>query len=731
MMNSKNLLVELLVEELPPKALRKLGEAFASVLSDQLRAQGLVDERATVTPYASPRRLAVHITDVLGRALDKPVSQKLMPVSVGLDAGGQPTPALLKRLGALGADASAVPGLKRAVDGKAEALFFESIAPGATLAEGLQKALDEAIAKLPIPKLMSYQLESGCEQPGWTSVSFVRPAHGLMVLHGTEVVFSQALGLTAGNTTQGHRFEALKSPVVLAEADAYAHTLAQDGAVIASFDERRTEIVRQLAAAAERVGDGCKPIDDDALLDEVTALVERPNVLVCEFEPQFLDVPQECLILTMKANQKYFPLVDTQGKLTNQFLVVSNISPGDASAVVGGNERVVRPRLADAKFFFDQDRKKTLLSRVEGLDKVVYHNKLGTQGERVQRVRAIAKAIGQQLGGDVLAQSADTAAQLAKTDLLTDMVGEFPELQGIMGGYYARHDGLTEEVAFAIEDHYKPRFAGDELPRNMTGVVVALADKLETLVGMFGIGNLPTGDKDPFALRRHALGVIRMLAEKDLPLDLFALIDIAWTQMQQISSSGPLPSEKPKGSSATLTVAFALEGSTPSLLTDFIYDRLAGSLREQGFSAQEVDAVMALRPQRLAEVSQRLNAVRAFAALPEASALAAANKRIGNILKKSEGEGNAVQEGLLVEAAEKALFAAMQSTVPAADQQFEAGDYTASLQTLAALRAPVDAFFDGVMVNADDAALKANRLGLLKQLHEAMNRVADLSRLAS
>ena len=446
---------------------------------------------------------------------------------------------------------------------------------------------------------------------------------------------------------------------------------------------------------------------DEALLDEVTALVERPNVLTCSFEEQFLAVPQECLILTMKANQKYFPLVDNQGKLTNRFLVVSNISPDDASAVVQGNERVVRPRLADAKFFFDQDRKKTLASRVEGLGKVVYHNKLGTQGERVERVRAIARAIGQQLGGEVLAQSADTAAQLAKSDLLTDMVGEFPELQGIMGGYYARHDSLSEDIAFAIEDHYKPRFAGDELPRCMTGLVVALADKLETLVGMFGIGNLPTGDKDPFALRRHALGVIRMLIEKDLPLNLADAVAIA------------VPAFGDKITDAS------------SALIDFIYDRLAGSLREQGFSAQEVDAVMALRPQRLAEVSQRLNAVRAFAALPEAPALAAANKRIGNILKKSEGEGAAVDVGLFVETAEKDLYAAMQTTVPAANAQFDAGDYTASLQALAALRTPVDAFFDGVMVNADDPKLKANRLGLLKSLHEAMNRVADLSRLAS
>lgn len=706
-MTAQNLLVELFVEELPPKALKKLGDAFATVLGDQLKAQGLAPADAVVTAFASPRRLAAHVTGVLARAADKAVSQKLMPVSVGLDANGQPTPALLKRLIALGTDATAVPTLKRAPDGKAEALFHDSIAPGAELATGLQKALDEAIAKLPIPKVMSYQLETDCELPGWSSVNFVRPAHGLVALHGGSVVPVKALGLTARHTTQGHRFEAAVSPVVLKDADSYAATLAKDGAVIASFAERKAEIVRQLAAAAAKVGGGCHPIDDDALLDEVTALVERPNVLVCEFETQFLDVPQECLILTMKANQKYFPLLEEQGKLTHRFLVVSNISPSDPSAVIGGNERVVRPRLADAKFFFDQDRKKTLASRVEGLGKVVYHNKLGTQGERMERVRTIARAIGQQLGGEVLAQQADTAAQLAKTDLLTDMVGEFPELQGIMGGYYARHDGLTEDIAFAIEDHYRPRFAGDELPRNMTGVVVALADKLETLVGMFGIGNLPTGDKDPFALRRHALGVVRMLVEKNLPIDLSALLQSA------VPAFGPLIADP------------------SAALSDFIYDRLAGGLREQGYSAQEVDAVLALRPSRLGEVARRLQAVRAFAALPEAPALAAANKRIANILKKAEGEGAPVQEALLVEAAEKGLSAAMQTTVPAANAKFDAEDYTGSLQALAALRAPVDAFFDGVMVNADDPALKANRLGLLRELNHAMNRVADLSRLAT
>lgn len=700
-MSNHNLLVELFVEELPPKALNKLGVAFADTLLQSLKAQGLAADDAMVTPFASPRRLAAHMTHVAAQAADKPMSQKLMPASVGLDANGNATPALLKKLAALGADESAVAGLKREHDGKAEILFLDIVMPGAKLADGLQKALDEAIAKLPIPKVMTYQLDDG-----WSNVNFVRPAHGLVALHGEDVVPVATLGLASSNVTQGHRFEAIRHPVMLKDADSYDAQLQAEGAVIPGFAARRAEIVRQLTEAAAK--QGLKPIDDDALLDEVTALVERPNVLLCQFEQKFLEVPQECLILTMKANQKYFPLLDASGKLTNRFLIVSNIRPVDPSAVIGGNERVVRPRLADAKFFFDQDRKKTLESRVPGLDKVVYHNKLGTQGERMQRVRAIARSIAQQLGGDALAAAADQAAQLAKTDLLTDMVGEFPELQGIMGGYYARHDGLSTEIADAIEDHYKPRFAGDELPRNQVGICVALADKLETLVGLFGIGEKPTGDKDPFALRRHALGVIRILIDKQLPLSLDNLL-------QQAASVFGGKIEDP---------------TTP--LTDFILERLAGNLREQGYTPQEVDAVIALRPQVLADIAQRLEAVRAFSALPEAASLAAANKRVGNILKKAEGIVEAkVNAALLHEAAEAALHQALSTVAPQADAAFEQGNYTASLQALAALKAPVDAFFDGVMVNAEDPALRANRLGLLAMLHAAMNRVADLSRLAA
>lgn len=702
-----NLLVELFVEELPPKALNKLGQAFSTTLFDTLKAQGLIAADSIVTAYASPRRLAAHITQVAAKAADKAVAQKLMPVSVGLDADGNPTPALQKKLAALGVDASAdasvISQLKREHDGKAEVLFLDLTVAGATLAEGLQKALDEAIAKLPIPKVMSYQL-----QDGWSNVHFVRPAHGLVALHGDSIVPIGALGLTATNQTQGHRFEASQNPVVLRDADSYASQLQEEGAVIPGFKERRDEIVRQLEAAASKLN--LRPIEDEALLDEVTALVERPNVLVGQFEQEFLAVPQECLILTMKANQKYFPLLNAQGKLTNQFLIVSNISPADASAVIGGNERVVRPRLADAKFFFEQDRKKTLESRIPSLAKVVYHNKLGSQGERIARVSAIATLIATALQDEKLAAQSAQAAQLAKADLITDMVGEFPELQGIMGRYYAQHEGLSDDIAYAIEDHYRPRFAGDELPRNRVGLVVALADKLETLVGMFSIGEKPTGEKDPFALRRHAIGILRILNDDSIDLGLDTLLQQALSVFHHEFDHA--------------AVLQALE--------EFIFDRLASNLRENGYSAQEVDAVLALKPQLIADILQRLAAVRAFAALAEAPSLAAANKRVGNILKKSESAiETSINPALLQEDAEKALAQALSVVQPQAQQAFASGDYTASLKTLAALKAPVDAFFDSVMVNADDPALKANRLALLATLHQAMNQVADLSRLAA
>jgi glycyl-tRNA synthetase beta chain len=755
-MTTQNLLVELFVEELPPKALKKLGEAFAEGVFSGLEINDFLEPTSVKTVFATPRRLAVHITDVRAVSQPRPQSPKtLMPASVGLDQEGKPTAPLLKKLRSMYHDDVDIDWLmsERVVQeeegGKQVLKHLEGLAAGSPLFIRLEGAIEESLEKLPIPKMMAYQLHENCEQPGWTTVHFVRPAHGLLILHGDLPLDVIVLGLKATNKTCGHRFEAeTKGLIEIVNADSYAQQLRDEGAVIVSFAERRSEIVCQLQAAAVPLG--LKPIEDDALLDEVTALVERPNVLVGTFEEAFLEVPQECLILTMKANQKYFPLLDTAGKLTNKFLIVSNISPADASAVIQGNERVVRPRLADAKFFYDQDRKRPLDSRVLGLAKVVYHNKLGTQGERVSRVQSIARAIGEQIGGEIyglmLSALADKAALLAKADLLTDMVGEFPELQGIMGRYYAQHDGLGDDIAFAIEDHYKPRFAGDELPRGDVGVCVALADKLETLVGMFSIGEKPTGDKDPFALRRHALGIIRLLVESKLQVSLDWLLQVSlmahgdvglkksWSQKMHEMRLAELQTKELPGLQVVATgyEERVIPPNTKQDVFDFIFERFAGLLRDQGFSANEVDAVLSLRPPVLADIPKRLDAVRGFAALPEAPALAAANKRVGNILKKAEGEvGDAPDPARCVEEAEQNLVYELAAIGLDADADFEAGEYAASLQKLAALKAPVDAFFDHVMVNADDPVLKANRLALLNQLHRTMNRVADISRLAA
>lgn len=729
----QNLLIELLVEELPPKSLRLIGHSFAEVLTNHLKAQDLASKDAVMTIYTTPRRLAVHLTNVLSQAADKSVLHKLMPVSVGLDNEGQATMALRNKLANLGADTSVVPQLKRSMAGKTEMLFLDHVVPGVFLVEGLQKALDETIAQLPIPKVMTYQLADG-----WQSVNFVRPAHRLIALHGDEIVPVSVLGLAAKNLTQGHRFEATANPIAIKNADSYAQQLLAEGAVTVSFDARRSEIASQLATVAS--GADLKPIEDDALLDEVTALVERPNILIGEFEPEFLDVPQECLILTMKANQKFFPMLHADGKLANKFLVVSNIRPMDASLVIGGNERVVRSRLADAKFFFDQDRKKTLAERLPGMDKVIYHNKIGTQGLRIEYVRAITNGIAQQLGGEELAVQADQAATLAKADLLTEMVGEFPELQGIMGRYYAQDEDLGDDIAFAIEDHYKPRFAGDELPRNQTAICVALADKLETLVSMFGIGQIPTGDKDPFALRRHALGIIRILTEKDLPLGIGTLISHAIQAIEDVNNHSQWVQRytenlQDSGKKVKFVGGYGSRPVTAEVaaqLLAFIYERLAGSLREQGYSAQEVEAVLILHPQNFSDVSGRIAAVRVFMGLPEAKSLAAANKRVSNILKKVAVETRwEVDVAMLQESAELALYQALVEMLPKTNEAFMAGDYTTCLQMLAALKSPVDTFFDNVMVNTENHQLRNNRLALLAQLQQAMNRVADISKLAT
>ena len=709
-----SLLIELNTEELPPKALRALSDAFAAGIDKGLRARELLEPSSQATAYGAPRRLAVHISQVRAAAPDQPFRQKLMPRAVALDESGKPTPALRKKLASIGREALADrwpgpadaadtnPDADRLVleqDGKTEAMFLTGVAAGSSLQASLQAALDEALARLPIPKMMSYQLADGR-----TTVQFARPAHRLVALHGSHVVSVSALGLTAGNRTFGHRFHA-PGELTIGSADGYAQQMHDEGKVIVSFDARQQRIAERVtAAAAQRGAQALMPTD---LLEEVTALVEWPVVYESGFEEAFLEVPPECLILTMQQNQKYFALKSATGRLLNRFLLVSHIETADASAIVGGNARVVRARLADARFFYDQDRRQSLASRIPGLASVVYHNRLGSQLERVERITGIAVDIAKALGTDPT--HVERAARLAKADLRTLMVGEFPELQGTMGTYYARHDNEPADVSAAIEEHYRPRFAGDALPATPTGTCVALADKLETLVGLFGIGERPTGDKDPFALRRHALGVLRMLNEGRLALPLDRLLALAVAVFGNVKGFADPRAD----------------------LENFLFDRLRGLLREQGYDTHEIEAVVSLRPQAIDDVMPRLAAVRSFAALPEAASLSAANKRIGNILKKADTVPADLDPALLFEPAEQELATAFARVRPEADRHFAAGDYTAMLSALAPLKLPVDRFFDDVMVNVDDARLRGNRLALLAALRAQMNRVADLSLLAA
>ncbi len=692
------LLVELQTEELPPKALKKLSEAFARQLTASLAAQHFLEEGSATTTYGAPRRLAALVTGVLAKSPDEAFKQKLVPVKVGLDAEGKATPALTKKMNAVGITAD-VSELLRVNDGKNEQLVYEGVRPGVELAAGLQTALDAALNNLPIPKVMHYQLSDG-----ETTVSFVRPAKHLTALYGEEIVPVSVLGLKADRVTSGHRFHTHEL-ISLRSAEAYEAQMHDEGKVMVSFEARRAKILADVNARANALN--AQAIVPEDLLDEVTALTEWPVIYESGFEEEFLEVPQECLILTMQQNQKYFALEDKEGRLINRFFLVSQLEAKDGgNAISSGNARVVRARLADAKFFYDQDRLTTLESRIGQLKNVVYHNKLGTQAERVERVKAIAARVADLIGAD--RDEAVRAAQLAKVDLLTLMVGEFPELQGIMGEYYALHDGESETVAKAIREHYQPRFAGDALPSTPVSLAVALADKLETLSGLFGIGQMPTGDKDPFALRRHALGVLRMLLEKNLNVALGDLIDIGYEAMGTVAGV--------KDSRAELAA--------------FFEDRLRVMFKEKGYSVQEIDAVLAAHPATVIDVPARLDAVRAFVALPEAEALAAANKRIGNILKKNEEQLPDVDAGLFELDAEKTLWTMLQAADVDVKALYEKGAYTDVLKRLAPMKAAVDQFFEDVMVNVDNVQIRLNRLALLDRLHRTMNKVAELSRLA-
>ena len=694
-MTTATLLVELLTEELPPKSLARLGEALRKALTDDLAQDGFLAAGSQSCVFATPRRLAVQATQVLAQSPDKALEMQGPSLKVGLDKDGKPTPALA---GFAKKNGMAVEDLLQIDTPKGRVFACRKTATGSALSATLAGKVEAALKKLPVAKMMRW---------GDGDAEFVRPVHGLVMLHGQSIVPGTVLGIASGNTTRGHRFMG-ESTLTITDAEHYENILETSGKVVADFAKRRATIDGLLQAEAKKQQGTLGAYAD--LLDEVTALVEHPSVYVGAFDADFLEVPQECLILTMRQNQKYFPLFDGAGKLTNHFLIVSNMQVADPAHIISGNQRVVRPRLDDARFFYNQDRKERLEARISRLSKVVYHNKLGSQLERVERVAQLASAIARALGADHVATG--RAARLAKADLVTGMVGEFPELQGIMGRYYALHDGEPVAIANAIAEHYQPRFAGDQLPQHHVSCAGAIADKLETLAGLFGIGQLPTGDRDPFALRRHALGVIRILIERDLPLSLADLIKEAFQVF---------PKE----------LKLADAGAD---LQTFVFERLRGYFADAGYTAQEIDAVLSQRPQLLHQVPLRLAAVRAFASLPEAKDLAAANKRVLNIINKNEDirhKAVAPDRALMTEAAEIALMDGLELIAPQAEKHFSAGEYQEALQLLANIKPAVDRFFTEVMVMVDDAAVRNNRAALLQQLGTLMNRVADISKLAA
>ena len=718
---TQTLLIELLTEELPPKALNNLGNHFAQSIAEGLEKAQLIDGATQYTAYASPRRLAVSVANVKPVQADQHVVRKGVSVAAGMK-DGVPTKALE---GFARSCSVEIGSLKIIHDGKQDVYAHEFTQAGQTLAALLGEIINTAIKKLPIPKVMRW---------GSSTHTFVRPVHGLVILHGANVVPANVLGLQSGNTTLGHRFLS-DGLITIENADSYAEQMREQGKVIASFATRKAAIQTALNQHAGRLN--ATVAADEALLDEVSALVEWPVVLEAGFEAHFLEVPQECLILTMQQNQKYFPLLDANGRLMNRFLLVSNLEAADPSHIIHGNERVLRARLSDAEFFYKQDQKNTLESRLPKLANVVYHNKIGSQAERIERLQSIAAHTAAALGAD--RAQAERAARLAKADLVTEMVGEFPELQGTMGRYYARHDGESEAVADAIAEHYRPRFAGDALPASPTGLALALADKLETLAGIWGIGQRPTGDKDPFALRRHALGVVRILIEGKLTLSLPALLEQAFSVFDKLpapAAADTEPSDKAAATGKKGRKEAAPQPFTADVpgLSAFVADRLRSYLRDRGFAGTDIEAVLATGLDRLDLLEARLAALAAFRRLPAFESLTAANKRIGNILRKSAGEGAAddkasVDPALLKEAAERDLNDALVKLQPQVQGHLQQQDFTAALQALAALQAPVDAFFEQVMVNAEDPALRRNRLALLGGLHALMNQVADLSQL--
>ena len=686
---AQDLLIELGTEELPPKALKKLSDAFTASLVEQLAAASL--EHGDVEPYAAPRRLAVLIKAVPEKQPDQTVKRTGPAVQAAFDADGNPTKAAEGFARSCGVSVDEV---SRIQDGKVEKLYYELTQPGSSLSALFPAMVEKALADLPIPKRMRW---------GDNDYQFVRPVQWLLMLHGSDVIDAEIMGHKAGNTSRGHRFHA-PADITIANAADYADRLREQGYVEASFETRRDLIRGDVEAKAQEL-DGVAVIDDE-LLDEVTALVEWPIIIAGNFEERFLDVPKEALIKTMQDNQKYFAILDDDGNLKPHFITISNIESKDPKQVSEGNERVIRPRFADAEFFWNQDRKHKLEDNNEALKKIVFQNKLGSVYDKASRVSALAGFIADKLGSNV--EHAQRAGILSKADLSSEMVLEFGSMQGIAGRYYAEHDGEPGDVPAAIQEQYKPLFAGDSLPQTATGQAVSLADKLDTLMGIWAAGQQPTGAKDPFALRRAALGVLRIIIEGELELNLRELLEQA-------------------------SAAYADEiGAKEKVqeVYDFAMDRLRPYLVDQGYTPQQFEAVVAVNPASPLDFTKRISAVKKFSAMKQADSLSAANKRIRNILKKVEGTvADTVDRKLFQEAQETSLFGAIATQKMATKPLLETGEYDKVLANLATLKDTVDAFFDSVMVMAEDEALKNNRIALLAELRAMFLQVADLSQL--
>ncbi len=697
-MNKDNLLIELLTEELPPNSLRELSSKFGELIANELLLKNLIDS-INIQIFSTPRRLGVKIMAVKEKAEDEDRLIKLMPARIGFSENNKPTQALLKKLISIDENNIELTKFKIQDEKDQKIIYLEKKFIGLSLETELSNIIATSLNQLPIKKVMAYQLKDG-----WTTVNFVRPAKNLLVLHGDKVLNVSALGFIANNQTMGHRFESKSSQIKFGHADEYEKILQDQGRVIVNFNDRKEKIRSEIDKAAKALNENLHVIDDESLLNEITALVEMPNILIGTFEKKYLEVPQECLILTMKSNQKYFPLFTDKNILSNKFIIVSNLTPSNSKNIIEGNEKVIRPRLADAQFFFEQDKKEGLESFSLKLNTIIYHNKLGTQEDRAKNVAKIMSYINTELQLKIKTDF-ERLALISKADLLSQMVGEFPELQGTMGRYYAMHIHESQSFANAIEDHYKPRFSGDSLPQDILGDIAALADKFETLIGLFSINENPTGDKDPFGLRRNVIGIIRIIIEKNISLNITALINHF------------MPN---KNLDAKVT------------LQKFFYERLFNYLKEQNYSSDEVDAVISSKPTFINDLKERLIALRSFVKLNQSKELVSANKRVSNILKKYKSSHNEkVNIKLFEEQAEIQLYEKLIELEPIALKFIMNNNFVEALTILVELKDPIDNFFEKVMVNSENPIVKANRHNLLKQLHISLNSVADISKLAN